>query len=44
MDARDSVNVGDNVELEVLIYPVKGENASIVIEAVAKQVKKSGGS
>ncbi len=43
MNARDSLNVGDNVELEVLIYPVKKESASIAIEAVAKQLKKLGG-
>jgi hypothetical protein len=43
MNPSNGMSAGDNVELDVLVYPVKKENASIAIEAVAKQVKKLGG-
>ena len=43
MNPSNGVSAGDNVALDVLVYPVKKENASIAIEAVAKQVKKLGG-
>ena len=42
MNPSNGVSAGDNVELDVLVYPVKKENASTALEAVAKQVKKLG--